>query len=479
MSGIPDTVSPEGCAWRFIKGPDKADPYEGSNWTLVKRPGKGHCDKPALPADPNHVSCPGTPAPQPQKPPHSVRFANSDLEKRIAYFKKCSKIVVSRKLGNPDFKAMTIPDKVSPRGCAWRFYSGPDPASPYEGSNWRLVQNGTDTNCPIAEIDSDLGYQICPPGSSGSPDSSGHTPGPNGQTQQERERQEREREERERQEREKEERERQEREKEEERLKRERLERNTLEKERAEKERLQKEKEERLERERQERVKQRLAKVPGHKDEEEDNDNVPGPEDQSPSEDDDPTSNVPMGREEVSLSGRSFFINYDKSARARRKAAFTGTGSSKLTGDEEELLETVGIVDETRDSLKTYLPDFFNALPSCQNTTAMMTSRKCEIAYYVMWSVLLKARQDVQRKIDDARVANLPDREIYQLEARLNAISNIKGDGSNPDKAAVAAVGNLAKQSHDEHAEIETVLKRIDGKIDVIKTNVDVLKGRH
>jgi len=186
-----------------------------------------------------------------------------------------------------------------------------------------------------------------------------------------------------------------------------------------------------------------------------------------------------MGREEVSLSGRSFFINYDKAARARRKAAFTTSSTSaKLTDEEENLLQTVGIVDETRESLKTYLPDFFNALPSCQNTTAMMTSRKCEIAYYVMWSVLLKARQDVQRKIDDARVANLPDREVYQLEARLNAISNIKGDGSKSTNAT-AAVANLSKQSHDEHAEIDAVLKRIDGKIDVIKTNVNVLKGRH
>jgi ribosomal protein L7/L12 len=60
----------------------------------------------------------------------------------------------------------------------------------------------------------------------------------------------------------------------------------------------------------------------------------------------------------------------------------------------------------------------------------------------------------------------------------LNAISNIKGDGSKPTNAATA-VANLSKQSHDEHAEIDAVLKRIDGKIDVIKTNVNVLKGRH
>ena len=385
---------------------------------------------------------------------------NSDLEKRIAYFKKCSKILISRKLHDPDFKAMTIPDKVSPLGCAWRFYSGPDPASPYEGSNWKLIKNGTDTNCTTAELDSDLAYETCPPGSSGSPDVS----------EQERRRQEEE------QQRQEEERQRQEDERQRQEVQ-----------ERVEKERLQKEK---LERERQERVKQRLAKVQGQKDQDKQDQSKQAQDKQAqdkqaqgqdPSEeDDDPTANVPMGRVAVSLSGRSFFINYDKAARARRKTIFTSSGSSsttKLTDEEEELLETVGIVDETRDSLKTYLPDFFNALPSCQNTTTMMTSRKCEIAYYVMWSVLLKARQDVQRKIDDARVANLPDREVYQLEARLNAISNIKGDGSKSSNTAVA-ISNLAKQSHDEHAELEKVLKRIDGKIDVIKTNVNVLKAR-
>jgi len=173
----------------------------------------------------------------------------------------------------------------------------------------------------------------------------------------------------------------------------------------------------------------------------------------------------------VTLSGRSFYIDYDKAARTRRKAFFTGNPTSEtLTDTENELLATVGIVDETRESLKTYLPDFFNALPSCQNTTTMMTSRKCEIAYYVMWSVLLKARQDVQRKIDDARVAGLPDNEVYQMEACVKAISDVKGTGCKNEGKTLAAITEHATKSHDEHMEIEEILKRIDGKIDVLKT---------
>jgi hypothetical protein len=173
----------------------------------------------------------------------------------------------------------------------------------------------------------------------------------------------------------------------------------------------------------------------------------------------------------VTLSGRSFYIDYDKAARARRKAVFSGRSTSEtLTDTENELLSTVGIVDETRESLKTYLSDFFNALPSCQNTTTMMTSRKCEIAYYVMWSVLLKARQDVQRKIDDARVAGLPDNEVYQMEACVKAISDVKANRCKDDEKTLEVITEHATKSHDEHMEIEEILKRIDGKIDGLKT---------
>ena len=172
----------------------------------------------------------------------------------------------------------------------------------------------------------------------------------------------------------------------------------------------------------------------------------------------------------MTLSGRSFYIDYDKAARARRKAIFTGSTTEALTETENELLSTVGIVDETRDSLKPYLHDFFNALPSCQNTTTMMTSRKCEIAYYVMWSVLLKARQDVQRKIDDARVAGLPDNEVYQMEACVKAISDVKGTACKEDTKTFEAITAHATKSHDEHMEIEEILKRIDSKINGLKS---------
>jgi hypothetical protein len=113
----------------------------------------------------------------------------------------------------------------------------------------------------------------------------------------------------------------------------------------------------------------------------------------------------------------------------------------------------------------------------CQSTTTLMTSRKCEVAYYIMWSVLLKARQDVQRKIDTARVAGLSDKAVYQMEARLNAMSNVKGTGSIGDKT-FAALGEHAKQSHEEHMHIEEILGRIEGKIDVLKTDVNVVKAK-
>ena len=174
------------------------------------------------------------------------------------------------------------------------------------------------------------------------------------------------------------------------------------------------------------------------------------------------------------MSGRVFYINYDEASQDRRKGIFESESTDKLTDDEEKLLATVGIVDATRKNLNPYLYDFFEALPDCQSTTQMMTSRQCETAYYVMWSVLMKARQDTQRNIDTAnKEGHMPECEMYQTEARLAALSKIEGQGS-----ATAAVSKLAEQSGKEHEEITEIIKRIETKIDIVKEGVDKFKNK-
>ena len=181
----------------------------------------------------------------------------------------------------------------------------------------------------------------------------------------------------------------------------------------------------------------------------------------------DPTSQHPTGREKISLSGRNYFIDYDTSARARRKAVFTDPESTEtLTDMENELLESIGITDDTRKSVAVYLDDFFNALPHCQSTTQMMTNRRCEISYYVMWSVLLKARQDVNRKIDEARTSQMPDKDVYQYEARLAAMTAVSGTGK----------FNADDQSHREHEEIKTILERIEENLKGARVDITDIK---
>ena len=179
-------------------------------------------------------------------------------------------------------------------------------------------------------------------------------------------------------------------------------------------------------------------------------------------------------RKEIKLSGRVFYINYDEDSQNRRKAIFESESTDKLTDDEDKLLATVGIVDATRKNLSPYLYDFFEALPDCQSSTQMMTSRQCETAYYVMWSVLMKARQDTQRNIDSAhKEGHMPECEMYQTEARLAALSKLEGQGS-----AAAAVSKLSEQSGKEHAEITEIIKRIETKIDMVKDGVDKFKNK-
>jgi hypothetical protein len=54
---------------------------------------------------------------------------------------------------------------------------------------------------------------------------------------------------------------------------------------------------------------------------------------------------------------------------------------------------------------------------------------------------------------------------------------NVTGPGTECDKT-LGAIGEHAKQSHDEHMHIEGILERIEGKIDVLKTDVNVVKGQ-
>lgn len=174
--------------------------------------------------------------------------------------------------------------------------------------------------------------------------------------------------------------------------------------------------------------------------------------------------------EEITLSGQVYFIRYDKKSRTRRKEIFLNNNDKlSLTPEEKELLDNIGITEDTYEAVRKYLYDFFEALPNCQSSIEVLTNRECEVSYYVLWSVLLKARQDVQRKIDEQTRDGLIDSKLLQYEARLKSLSTrstVQTDARKP-----------CDESHDEHVEITDLVKRVEGKINNVKQRLNAQKG--
>jgi hypothetical protein len=177
-----------------------------------------------------------------------------------------------------------------------------------------------------------------------------------------------------------------------------------------------------------------------------------------------------MDSEEVYIAGEKFIIRFDEKSRTRRRDIFLEKDNDqKLTDVENALLAKLCITEDTYEAVRMYLYDFFESLPNCQSSMAVLSNKQCEVAYYVLWSVLLKARQDVQRKIDDAKKKSESEIKVQQYEARLKSMSMrnvVPYDGPKP-----------CDISHDEHVEIEGLIKRLEGKLDSVKQKVNTMKG--
>jgi hypothetical protein len=169
-----------------------------------------------------------------------------------------------------------------------------------------------------------------------------------------------------------------------------------------------------------------------------------------------------MDTEEINIAGQIFYIRYDEISRERRKEIFLNhCTKKKLTDNEKRLLTHLSITGNTYDAVKMYLYDFFESLPHCQTTGAILSKRRCEVAYHLLWSVLLKARQDVQRKIDDANTKNLINSKLLQYQAQIKSLTN---------RDIAPYMGpKPCDESHDEHMEIESMIKRLGNKVDRIE----------
>ena len=170
----------------------------------------------------------------------------------------------------------------------------------------------------------------------------------------------------------------------------------------------------------------------------------------------------PIGKETITITGRNYELNFDLASRKRRAEIFSGKSSKKLTGPEEEVMTAIGITGATKTELMPYLADFFNSLPKCHSSAQMMTNSRCEIAYYIMWSVLLKARQSTQKQLDEEHKAGISDLETQQIAASVDALASLKGNPIN-------------NQDHREHMQIIDIVSRIESNLKEVKTAVDNL----
>ena len=177
-------------------------------------------------------------------------------------------------------------------------------------------------------------------------------------------------------------------------------------------------------------------------------------------------------RKEITLSGSKYYIDYDNNSKAKRNSILL-SGSGKLTEYEELLLHSLGIVGDVRKGVANFLPEFFDALPYCQSTTQLLTNKKCETAYFVLWSVLMKVRKDLQKTLDEQNKKGMSQSNVYQADEAVKAISSVK----TTERGQISKdFEDLKKMDHEEHTHIEDILKRIEISLSKVQGNVDALK---
>jgi hypothetical protein len=122
----------------------------------------------------------------------------------------------------------------------------------------------------------------------------------------------------------------------------------------------------------------------------------------------------------VQIANQRFSIGFGEADNMRRISYFRGDIDASLTPDEIALLTALGIDDTMKMSLRPQLAEFFQSLKECRNDTSLTLSSKCEMPYYIIWSVLFANRRETQRRIlEDAA----EHREIGALgDATLSAL---------------------------------------------------------
>jgi hypothetical protein len=115
-----------------------------------------------------------------------------------------------------------------------------------------------------------------------------------------------------------------------------------------------------------------------------------------------------MSTDIVKISNKAYSISQAISDRVRRRKYFTSYTSDNeskntLTDEELKLLKDLGLDSKMINTLKLYLPTFFDNLYMCSSDASMVLHKNCNIPYFVLWSIMIANKQATDERLRENR----------------------------------------------------------------------------
>ncbi len=103
----------------------------------------------------------------------------------------------------------------------------------------------------------------------------------------------------------------------------------------------------------------------------------------------------------IHLGNKSFRLFVSETDKQRRILYSKEQPGGDLTGDEREILNSLGVDAVLENALRPYLAEFFNTLQHCNTDSKLILNKECEAAHYVVWSTLFNMKKDTKKRMDE------------------------------------------------------------------------------
>lgn len=180
------------------------------------------------------------------------------------------------------------------------------------------------------------------------------------------------------------------------------------------------------------------------------------------------------------------------------------TNSSAATGEDEEagneetteiktlflkpeeitILQTLGFDYELLRELGSYLPTFFDNLPSCSTDASMLLKHECETSYFVLWSVMFKAQARLQERMKEnvSKSKFLPDIESGMARQTTQSLFDLhKKPKTQFNEKDILTLFTIVRKSlftqeqKDAIIRVFTIARNIDYRPDEIEAILNML----